>query len=160
MAGLRLRGCALGGVVVAALLAACGGSSTSTPGQAFCPQTVPFVDILYPIPDATGVPAGVGQMIFDSTGVGRVRLIFGGYDPYSGKVSTKQEPLPNPLPSPLATSIPYGQYLTTTFAVSFERLRAHTKYHVQVWTVYNQAPCNGGEAIPSGWADIGSFSTQ
>jgi hypothetical protein len=150
---------ASGVLAAATMLAGCSGSQTQ-PGQGFCPQLVPFVDLLYPIPGTKGVPPAVGQMVFAGTGAGRIQLIFGGYNPYRGKVPTKQKPLPNPLPSPMATPGQYGQYLTTMFAVSFRTLKSHTQYHAQVWQTYNQAPCNGGEVLPSGWADLGSFSTE
>lgn len=145
-------------MVTAALLAGCGGSQ-SQPSQGFCPLRVPFVQLLYPIPGTKDVSPNVGQMVFAATGITRIQLAKRFY-PYRERIATKPESLPNPLPTPIATPGPYGQYLTTTFAVSFKTLTSHTKYEARAWAVYNQSSCNGGEAVPPGWEDIASFSTQ
>lgn len=145
-------------VATGALLAACGGSQTQ-PSQGFCPLTVPWVQLLYPIPGTQDVSPNVGQMVFAATGVTRIQLAKRFY-PYFERIATKPEPLPYPLPTPIATPGPYGQFLTTRFAVSFKALTPHTKYEARAWEVYNQSSCQGGEAVPPGWADIASFSTQ
>jgi|GEM_PF-4192932 hypothetical protein len=147
---------ALGVCAAVAIFAGCGGSQTQ-PTRGFCPLMVPWVQLLYPIPGTKGVSPDVGQMVFAATGVTRIQLAAGPY-PYQGAVRTKPEPLPNPLPRPIATLGPYAQYLTTRFAVSFEALKAHTRYGARAWEVYN--PCAGGESVPPGWAEIGSFSTH
>jgi hypothetical protein len=143
--------------VFCASLAACASSQNSTAQHSFCPISTPFVDQLYPIPGATAVPTDVGQMVFASNGITRMELDAGEY-PSGTIVRTKQEPLPNPLPTPIATGGPYIQYLPTRFAVSFTTLEAHTQYQVLAYTVPN--PCYEGEPFPSGWTNIGSFTTQ
>jgi hypothetical protein len=141
---------------IAGFLSACSGSST-TPSHPFCPVSKPFVELLYPIPGSTGVSANVGQMVFASNGITRIRLEIGPY-PFSGTLRTKAEPVPNPLPTPIATAGPYAQYLTTRFAVSFVTLQPHTQYNAQAYVVPN--PCSGGEPFPPGWSNIDSFTTQ
>ena len=145
--------------VAAALLAGCGGSQTP-PSQGFCPLMVPWVRLLYPIPGTKGVSPNVGQMVFAATGVTRVQLAVGPY-PYGESVATKRAPLPNPLPTPIATPGPYGQFLATQFAVSFKRLKRHTKYEARAWEIFNDKGCNAGSLpVPPAWADIGSFLTE
>lgn len=145
----------------AALVAGCGGSQTGTPpSQGFCPLMVPWVQLLYPIPGTKAVSPSVGQMVFAATGVTRIQLGAGKY-PYEETVATKREPLPNPLPTPIATPGPYGQFLTTQFAVSFKRLKSRTRYEARGWVVFNGSSCNAGSLpVPPGWATIGSFSTE
>lgn len=143
----------------AALVAGCGGSQTP-PSQGFCPLTVPWVQLLYPIPGTTRVSSSVGQMVFAATGVTRIQLGAGRY-PYDESVATKRESLPNPLPTPIATPGPYGQYLTTRFAVSFKKLKPHTRYEARAWELFNGSMCNAGSLpVPPGWAAIGSFFTE
>lgn len=145
--------------VAAASLAGCGGSQTPSSGG-FCPLQLPWVQLLYPIPGAKGVSPSVGQTVFAATGVTRIQLAVGPYS-YHESVATKRETLPNPLPTPIATPGPYGQYLTTQFAVSFKRLDPHTTYTARAWVAYNSAPCNAGSLpVPPGWADIGNFTTK
>ncbi len=141
------------------VLSACGGSQTgsTTPSHPFCPVSKPFLELLYPIPGTMGVSTDVGQMVFASNGITRIVLAIGTYT-YENNVHTKHVPVPNPLPSPIATAGPYGQYLTTRFAVSFKTLQPRTKYEARAWVVQN--PCYGGESFPPGWADLGSFTTQ
>lgn len=145
--------------VAAALVAGCGGSQTP-PSQGFCPLMVPWVQLLYPIPGTKGVSSSVGQMVFAATGVTRIQLGAGTY-PYEETVATKREPPPNPLPTPIATPGPYGQYLTTQFAVSFKRLKSHSRYEARAWVIFNGNMCNAGNLpVPSGWATEGSFFTE
>lgn len=140
----------------AVLLAACGGSQT--PAQNFCILTVPWVQLLYPIPGSQRVPTDVDQTVFASTGVTRIQLGVGSY-PYDGELRTKREPLPNPLPTPIATPGPYYvKYLTTRFAVSFAKLQPKTRYTVRAWEAQN--PCSLNIWTPATWVDIGSFLTE
>jgi hypothetical protein len=159
MKSIRLGTKALSGGVAIALLAGCGGSQTPS-SAGFCPLQVPWVQLLYPIPGTKGVSPSVGQMVFAATAVTRIQLGFGRY-PYEKGASTKRESLPNPLPTPIATPGPYGQFLTTQFAVSFKSLKSHTTYTARAWVIYNGAPCNAGSLpVPPAWADIGNFSTK
>jgi hypothetical protein len=123
----------------------------------FCPLMVPSVQLLYPIPGTKGVSPNVGQMVFAATGVTRIQLAEGPY-PYQRTVRTKPEPLPNPLPTPIATP---GPFLTTRFAVSFQALKAQTRYGPNAWEIFNGNMCNACSLpVPPGWAAIGSFSTH
>jgi hypothetical protein len=141
----------------AALLAACGGSQTQ-PSQNFCILTVPWVQLLYPIPGSKGVPTNVGQMVFASTGVTRIELGVDPY-PYGGEIRTKREPPPNPLPSPIATPGPYYvKYLTTRFAVSFAKLQPKTRYTARAWVA--QSACSLNIWVGPTWTEIGSFLTE
>jgi hypothetical protein len=159
MSGLSFRRSLIGAVAIGALFAGCGGSQTQ-PSQGFCPLTVPWVQLLYPIPGTNDVSPNVGQMVFAATGVTRIQLAVR-YYPYRERIATKSQPLPNPLPTPIATPGPYGQYLTTLFSVSFKTLEPNAKYEARAWAVYNQNVCNGGsEPVPPGWEDIASFATK
>lgn len=143
--------------VAAALLAACGGSQTQQ-SQNFCILTVPWVQLLYPTPGSKGVPTDIGQMVFASTGVTRIKLDVGPY-PYDGEIRTKREPLPNPLPAPIATLGPYYvKYLTTRFAVSFAKLQPKMRYTARAWEA--QSPCSLNVWTGPGWTEIGSFLTE
>lgn len=145
--------------VAAMLLAGCGGSQTP-PSQGFCPLMVPWVQLLYPVPGTKDVPSSVRQMVFAATGVTRIQLGVGEY-PYGKSVATKRAPLPNPLPTPIATPGPYGQFLTAQFAVSFKKLKPHTRYEARAWEIFNGNMCNAGSLpVPPGWAAIGSFFTK
>ncbi len=159
MNGSSVSGSALSLGAAITMLAGCGGSQTQ-PSPAFCPFSLPFVQLLYPIPGTKDVSPNVGQMVFAGTGTTRIQLAVRPY-PYSQSIGTKPEPLPNPLPTPIATPGPYGQFLTTLFAVSFKKLNPSTRYEARAWAVWNQAVCNAGtEPFPAGYEDIGSFSTQ
>jgi hypothetical protein len=161
MVHMRFGPHALVAFAAAAIFAGCGGSSQPQQSQAFCPFTVPFVELLYPIPGSRDVSPNIGQMVFTGTGVARVQLAKRFYPYHQGRIATKPEALPNPLPTPLATPGPYGQFLTTTFAVSFKTLQPHTKYEVRAWAAWNGAACNAGsEPQPPGWEDDASFVTQ
>ncbi len=149
--------------MVSILLAGCGGGSQAGlggPGSSlgFCPITVPWVQLLYPIPGTKSVSPGVEQMVFAGTAITPIQLTEGSY-PYSGELRTKLEPLPNPLPTPIATPGPYARFLTTTFAVSFRKLKPHTRYGAQAWEKFNAVACNAGTLpVPPGWGEIASFS--
>jgi hypothetical protein len=159
MSTLSFRRCLLGAGATGALLAGCGGSQTQ-PSQGFCPLTVPWVQLLYPIPGTKDISPNVGQMVFAATGVTRIQLAVGPY-PYQRIVRTKPEPLPNPPPTPIATPGPYGQFLTTQFAVSFRRLKRQTRYEARAWEIFNGNMCNAGSLPgPPGWAEIGNFLTE
>lgn len=101
---------------VAAVLASCGPSSNSTPPQCVAPAGVE-VQMVYPVPGATGVPDAFTQVVLATQGtlpstfsVTLVGSTFSGIA-YFGAVL----PAPTPLPSPAATpAFANPTYLTST----------------------------------------------
>ena len=140
-------------VAFGALLAACAGTTSSDPTPVPCPlaaqQALPAPpDLLFPIPNATGVPDGnftlvVGYGSFTPPPLEIVPASGG-----SAIAGSAWGPPPTPLPSPAATPRSSSE---TLYASTIPPLSAHTTYNAQV--TVGTAPCQTTETA-------GSFTTQ
>jgi hypothetical protein len=153
---LRLCAGATLSVVFGISMSACSGSQPQGPPS--CPGSFyyPNVQLIYPIPGSTALPAGLTTLLYGSSpiaGLTRstvpIQLRIGA----GVRLATTGIPLPNPTPSPVATPATPD---TTIAAVALPRLSAATTY--QVYATQYQGGCN----VPSGktiQTNIGTFTT-
>jgi hypothetical protein len=146
---------ALCGLLVLIALAACAGGTTSTaPSPVPCPLDAGAVaipappDMLYPMPNATGVPDGNFTLV---AGYGNFAPPTPKLVPVNGGAAVSGGawgPAPTPLPSPAATPRFSGE---TLYGSAIPALSAHTNYNVEV--TVGTPPCQTTETA-------GSFTTQ
>jgi hypothetical protein len=116
-----------------AALAGCGGSTAKPNPQATCgpppPVPLPVVDLVYPIPGASGVAPGIGLLVF----YGFVELKPGNSIQLSDAAGTvpvgSVTAAPSPLPTPNATPTNDGNFQQFA-AVPVPRLAPGTTYRV------------------------------
>jgi hypothetical protein len=127
-----------------------------------CTYDYPAVELLYPIPGATGVPPNIGVLVYQgtyqgtplaqSTSPANVPIALGVTAPPS--IGTPPTSVPSPFPSPAAT--PYGPSGGSAYAVALPTLSPNTTY--QVFATQNVGGCiEPGQTVQS---HIGSFTTQ
>jgi hypothetical protein len=126
-------------------LASCNG----TPAICNVTPIVPFPALVYPAPNATGVPAGPFTLVLTSGARGQVS-IFQARTVIANDLPSAS--VPSPLPSPHATLSPYNS--PAGYAVP--KLTANTRYGVLDTYAATSGPCPsaGGSQV------IGSFSTR
>lgn len=132
---------------MSAIVAACGGSpSTSTIGGCNTPPQ-PFAQLLYPIPGSKNVEINAGVLIIGARNEDPVPWLTSAgrflYYP-------KRVPLPNPLPQPELTPAPG----TTLYAQRLRPLQHKTRYSVSVTLDYAFCDPFGDPK------NLGSFTTQ
>jgi hypothetical protein len=113
-----------------------------------CPAFVPVpqpVQLLYPLANASGVPANAGVILYAASPPVPITLSQG-----ATSIATQPANLPSPLPSPMATPEPGLQ----VFAASVGPLSAHTTYAVIATAAMDG--CLGITHVP---VTIGTFTT-
>lgn len=127
-----------------------GRARTSTPVKCGPPLLIPFtVALIYPMPSATGVPAGSLSIVIASrTQQLSVPVSISATQSAQGSPLTLWQPAPSPLPSPAAASPP-GSYV---FAAPAPALQANTTYYV-MYQFGTFGPCNAPMLM-------GQFTTQ
>jgi hypothetical protein len=141
-------------ILAGVILAACGGGNGSTsPSPVPCPlaaaQAIPAPpDLLYPMPNATGVPNGNFTLV---AGYGTFTPPPAQIVPANGGTTIAGGPwgpAPSPLPSPAATPRSSSE---TLYGSAIPALAAQTTYNVDV--TFGTPPCQTTETA-------GSFTTQ
>lgn len=139
-----------GAVIVAALCACGGGTATPHPTPAPCPEfPIPAPpDLLYPMPNATGVPDGnftlvVGYGTFPPPPA-EIAPANGGTAVAAGAWSAPPSPMPSPAATPRSSS-------ETLYGAPVPALASHTTFEVDV--TVGTPPCQQTETA-------GSFTTQ
>lgn len=147
------RVCLYAIVPVITLLPACGFHGSHPPIYP-CPALAEIgPTLVYPIPNATGVPTTASDLIFTSRPAGSD--ITTSLVPSSGAVGATTLELgafaiaPSPIPSPAASYAPS----TTLYAVAYPALAAKTTYTIQYGTS-DTGPC---PLVPT---SSGSFTTS
>jgi hypothetical protein len=128
-----------------------GGAPAPSPTTSPCiynPPALPVLNLIYPMPGATGVPTDIGVLVYAGSENEAVDLEVGSTPFFSDGATI----VPSPLPSPAATAGP-GEQL---YAVKIGALAANTKY-TALWT--GELPTCGG-AVEAETFPFGSFTTQ
>ena len=141
-----------------ALVLGCSGNQRFT-GVGYCDHIdyTPAVQLLYPIPGATGVPVNIGVLVYRGTPLGTPTSpasvpISLGVGP-SPSITTEPTSVPSPLPSPAATP---DQPNGSVYAVALATLSPNTTY--QVFATQNVGGCvKPGQTVVT---NIGTFATQ
>ena len=131
--------------ILAASLAACGGSSVRQP--LICPE-IAFPappKMLYPAPGATGVPAGNFPLVLSFRYGTETSLQSSGAPAVA---NLQPAPLPSPLPSPAATPGPFA----SPVAYAVPSLQSAAAY--AVIASFSPGPCAPGQVT------IGNFTTR
>jgi hypothetical protein len=116
----------------------------------------PLVQLLYPEPGATNVPADVGLMVFAGTFPAErtpIALSIGANPP---SIRTQPTGVPPTIPSPAATPNPDPSVQTLVYAVAVPALSSGTTYSVLATQTYSGCADNG-LAVQ---ANVGNFTTK
>jgi hypothetical protein len=110
---------------------------------------IPALQLLYPIPGATGVPTAAGSLVFAGAPDASLTVLLSA----SGTTLTLGAPVaaPSPLPSPLATPTPIASGLSSA---PYPSLAPATTYRVSYELTGTTGPCAHVLVSP------GSFTTQ
>jgi len=127
---------------------ACGQQSPACAPIAMLP--IPAVQLLYPVPNASGVSTNPGVLIYASSQTIPVTLRGGGLN-----VGTSATSVPHPLPQPIAPLLP-GQ---RRFAVAHSVLATQTTYAVVV-TLPEVESCGNGGTTRMVETTIAQFKTH
>jgi hypothetical protein len=142
-------------VLATAALAACGGTLHARDNCGTIPPPVPVPEawLIYPMPDATGVPVSVGNLIFvDQAPLFTTVAVTSPYGPVPlGTFTAAPTPIPSPHSTQFTGTEPYVEASVPTLSAS----TTYTVTYSYMDWADNPPTCQALES-----RNLGSFTTQ